>query len=179
MKRLKNMFLICRRNTVTSIGKTQTGGRRVVLRVESIAGDRQLAAVRHCVERVLNDVIHHLRQTVSISFDDDAVRGCAGCDHYACARGQISEESSAARNEFAKINRGFFESLLTSEFKQPAHECIQAFYLRGDHTKSLAQLLRSIRRAPSQLDVELDRRQRIAAFVRHTRDDTTKSRGPL
>src|SRR6267142_1238734 len=68
---------------------------------------------------------------------------------------------------------------MISEFKQSAHEGIQPFYLRRDHTKGLIQLFRGIRRAAGHLDFELDSRQRIADFVRHTRDDTTKSREPL
>jgi hypothetical protein len=64
---------------------------------KSIAGDRQSTAVRHRVERVLNDVIYHLRQTVSITFDDNALWGGAGCDYYPCALSSAAVRSIAQR----------------------------------------------------------------------------------
>src|SRR5450432_3752204 len=136
MKRLKNMRLICLWDTGSSVFKAQASGCGTTGRLKGIAGDRQPTAVRHRVECILNNVIDHLRQAVSITGHNDGPRQYLRRDLHAPATSQISEESNTTTNEFAKINCTAFESLRTSEFQQPTHECVQPIYLGSYHVKS-------------------------------------------
>jgi len=153
------------------------GRSAVVLRIESIAGDRQPTSLRHRVECVLNNVIN----TCASGFPSPLTTMLCGprwlrSPHLSVQ--QITEESARLQTvRKGQLHR--VESLVDLRVQATGARVYQPFYLRESYAKSLAQLLSGIRRAARSWTLSFIAARGLRTSLRHTRDDTTKSGEPF